>query len=134
MGRGSVIPNGDTTNNDIGRLKILKRLFGISSSKKVDSFKVGTGTNTPGTGDTDLQTPTGTIYNMLTGWPILNSLNESIDIQGLLTKDQENGTSLTEFAWCDEDGNILNREVHEAISKTNKEQISYVGTETVTDK
>jgi hypothetical protein len=134
MGTGKTIPFGNSSNNDIGRLKIIKRLFNIDNSKKIDSFKVGTGTNTPGTGDIDLQTPMATIYDILSGWPTLDASSQTSDIQGLLDDTQENGNALTEFAWCDSNGNILNRQVYNAISKSVTERISYVGTETVTDK
>lgn len=135
MGAGSVIPNGDATNGDIGRLKILNRLFNLSSSAVIDKFKVGIGTTTPAGADTDLETGVGeNTYNIVTGFPTLNKSAAKITIRGQLSSGDANGNTLTEISWADGDGNILSREVHTGISKTINDEIAYVGVIRVVDE
>ncbi|MCK5609029.1 hypothetical protein KAR91_44555 [Candidatus Pacearchaeota archaeon] len=133
MAIGAVIPDGDTSNDKIGKLKILNMLFGLKSDKKVDSFKVGTGTTTPANSDTDLETQVGSVAAMVAGYPIVDESNHKITLRGYLDSATLNGNDLTEIAWCDEDGEILTREVTDPNSKSSSDEFAYVGVLEVQD-
>lgn len=135
MGIGAVVPDGSAANPDIGKLKILNRIFNIRSSKLVDKFKVGIGNTTPASTDTDLETRVGNpTYNVVTGYPIIDEAAQKVTIRGQLSSGDANSNTIVEMSWADEDGNVLSREVFDGISKKSTDEIAFVGEFRIVDE
>jgi len=106
-----VIPDGDSDNKKIGKLKILNNIFGINNDRQVDAFIVGISSVAPTLQDTSLNTVIDdfpTIYSAKP--PVLDLTDGRITIIGELRRGDGIGSTIAEFGWCDKDGNILNRE------------------------
>ena len=86
---------------------------------------MGTGTNTPAVGDTDMQTPVninGTEFkNFVTGFPTLDTTNMIATARCFVATTEANGNSLTEFGIINTDGTplLFSHAVHTAISEFN---------------
>ena len=95
-------------------------------------FKIGTGTTTPSTSDTDVETGVdingGATKSFVTGYPILDETNMQSTIRCFLNSIEGNTNSITEFGIFNEDGTALmySHSVFAAISKTTSVQISFV--------
>lgn len=126
MGNGQVI----TSNG----LKImLNRTFKASPDYlSPTKFKIGTGTTTPSTSDTDVETGVningGATKSFVSGYPTLDETNHQATIRCFLNTAEGNGNSLTEFGLFNEDGTPLmfSHAVFTAISKTTSVEISFV--------
>jgi len=96
-------------------------------------FAVGTGTNTPVIGDTDLQTPVtiagGNAFKTFdVGYPSLDTTNLQATIRCLLLTTDANGNSLTEFGLKNTDGTkkLFSRAVHTPVTKSTSVQVIYI--------
>ena len=126
MATGNVI-----TNNG---LKIaINRLFKATPDYLAPSkFKVGTGTTTPTTSDTDVETVKaingGNTKSFVNGYPVLDESNFQAAIRCLLTTTEANGSDLTEFGLFNEDGSPLmfSHAVFTAITKTTSVQVTII--------
>ena len=126
MGTGQVITNSG--------LKIaINRTFKAIPDYLVPSkFKVGTGTTTPTTSDTDVETVKtingGNTKSFVTGYPVLDEANFQAIIRCLLTTTDANGSNLAEFGLFNEDSSPLmfSHMVFTAITKTTSVQVSIV--------
>lgn len=119
------------TNN--GLKVMLNRMFKTTPDYLEPSlFKVGTGTTTPTTSDTDLETPVTidatTTKAFLSGYPVLDETNLQATIRCFLNSLEANGNNLTEFGVFNNDTTkkMISRFIHTAINKTSSIQISYV--------
>ena len=126
MGTGNIIC-------DSGLKIALNRLFKASPDYTAPSvYKIGTGTTTPATSDTDVETGVningGATKSFVSGYPILDETNLQATIRCLLLTTEGNGNSLTEFGLFNTDGSPLmfSHSVFTAISKTTSVQISFV--------
>ena len=118
---------------DNGRKTILNRAFkGTPDYLAPTQFKIGTGTTTPSTADTDMETPVninGTEFkNFVSGYPILDETNMEVTFRCLVTTTEGNSNTLTEFGMINEDSSrlLLSHAVHTAIAKDNTYQIVYI--------
>lgn len=126
MATGSII----TT---LGKKIALNRLWTPSPTYTSPTlFKVGTGTNTPVIGDTDLQTPVDidgdNFKGFVTGYPTLDETNMQSTIRTVLLTTEANGNSLTEFGIVNTDGTkkLFSRVVFTPITKTTSVQVIFV--------
>ena len=126
MGTGSII-----TKN--GLKLALNRIFKATPDYLAPSkFKIGTGTTTPATSDTDVETGVningGATKSFVTGYPILDETNIQATIRCFLNTVEGNGNSLTELGLFNEDGTPLmyGHAVFTVISKTSSVEVSFV--------
>ena len=117
----------------VGKKVILNRAFKSAPDYTTFSkFKVGTGTNTPAIGNTDLQTPVningGQTKTFLSGYPVLDEINMNVTIRTILLTTEANGNTLTEFGIFNTDGSpaMLSRSVFTALTKTTSVQVVFV--------
>ena len=96
-------------------------------------FKVGTGTNTPAIGNTDLQTPVDITAGVQTkafasGYPTLDETNLQSLIRSILLTTEGNTNSITEFGIVNTDGTakLYSRAVFTPITKTTSVQVIFV--------
>jgi hypothetical protein len=110
---------------------ILSRAFTNTGTYTVPSqFKIGTGTTTPSTTDTDLATPItawsgGTDYkNYTVSYPSLDTVNQKVTLQGFIASTEANGNTITEYGDFNTDGTpvMFTRTVFTAITKTSAVQ------------
>lgn len=115
-------------------LKIaLNRTFKSSPDYTAPSqFKVGTGTTTPASTDTDAETAV-TIdadvwKNLVTGYPSLDETNLQATMRGYLNTIEANGNSISEFCIFNSDDTELmySRSVITPITKTTSVEVSIV--------
>ena len=126
MGTGQIITNSG--------LKIaLNRTFKTNPDYLAPTkFKVGTGTTTPTSSDTDVESVVtingGNTKSFVSGYPVLDETNFQATIRCLLDTTEANGNSLTEFGLFNEDASPLmfSRTVFTAISKTTSVQVSII--------
>ncbi len=126
MGTGQLIV-------DKGKLISLHRTFTASPTITAPTrFKIGTGTNTPAAGDTDMQTPVninGTEFkNFVSGFPVLDTTNLQATIRCFVSTVEANGNNLTEFGLINTDGTplLFSHAVHTALTKNNTIQVTYI--------
>ena len=126
MATGNII-----TNN--GLKLSLNRTFKVTPDYTAPTvFSVGTGTNTPATSDTALQTAVtidaGNTKAFVTGYPSLDETNMQSTIRCLLLTTEANANTLTEFGILNADGTplLFSRTVNTSISKTTSVQVTYV--------
>ena len=112
---------------------MLNRTFKSSPDYTAPSlFKIGTGTTTPTISDTDLETPVNidgdNFKSFVSGYPIINETNLDITFRCLVSTNEANGNSLTEFGIVNTDSTkkLFSRAVHTPISKTSGIIISYI--------
>ncbi len=97
-----------------------------------NSFKVGTGGNTPTILDTDLQTPIliagADIKAIAAGYPTFDDGNLVATTRCLVLTTECNGNNLREFGLANQDATplVTTRLVHTAIAKTINVQVIYV--------
>ena len=118
---------------DNGKKIILDRSFNSIPTRSAPSqIKVGTGTNTPLSGDTDLQTPVDidgdNFKGFSTGYPSIDFTALSSEIRAILLTTEANGNSLTEFGIVNSDGTplLFMRAVFTAITKNNTTQVTFI--------
>lgn len=118
---------------DNGKKIILDRSFNSSPTRSAPNrIKAGTGTNTPSSGDTDLQTPVnlnGTAFKgFVSGYPSIDFTALSSEIRAILLTTEANGNSLTEFGIVNGDGTplLFMRAVFTAFTKNNTTQVTFV--------
>lgn len=124
---------GTKWTND-GNKVTLNRLFKSSPDYTAPSLiKVGDGTTTPTTSDTDLdnavELTAGVSYaNFSSGYPLLDESNFTATVRAFITSLQANGESLSEFGIFNSDATkkMLSRTVHTVITKTSAVEVSYV--------
>ena len=126
MGTGQVI----TTN---GQKIMLNRTFKSSPDYLAPSkFKIGTGTTTPSTSDTDVETGVNigasATKSFVTGYPTIDETNLQVTIRCLVNSLEGNGNSLTEFGLFNEDATPLmfSHAVFSAITKTSSVEVSFI--------
>lgn len=126
MGNGQII-------TESGNLIQLHRTFIASPTLSAPSkFKVGTGTTTPDSSDTDLDNVVaingGNTKSFVSGYPVLDETNLQSTIRCLINSVEANGNSITEFGLFNEDGSPLmfSRTVFTAITKTSSVEVSFV--------
>ena len=127
MATGSII----TT---LGKKIALNRLWTPSPTYTSPTlFKVGTGTNTPVIGDSDLQNPVDITAGVQTkafaaGYPTLDEVNMQSTIRTILLTTDANGNSITEFGIVNTDGTkkLFSRAVFTPITKTTAVQVIFV--------
>jgi len=90
---------------------MLNRAFKASPDYTAMSrFKIGTGTTTPTTADTDLETPItawsgGSDYkDFVSGYPTFDEANQKVQTQGFIASTEANGNSITELGEFNTDG------------------------------
>lgn len=118
---------------DNGKKIILDRSFNTSPTRSVPSqIKVGTGTDTPTSGDTDLQTPVNidgdNFKGFVSGFPNINFTSFSAEIRAILLTTEANGNSLSEFGIVNGDGTplLFMRSVFTAFTKNNTTQVTFI--------
>ena len=126
------ISTGQVVTN-AGRKICLNRTFETTPDYLEPSqFKVGTGTTTPTTADTDLETAVNINgvepKDFVSGYPVLDEVNNQVTIRCFLLTTEANANSLTEFGLFNEDASALmfSRAVHTALTKTTSVQVIYV--------
>jgi len=126
MGTGNVV-----TNN--GLKLALNRIFKATPDYSAPSkFKIGTGTTTPTTSDTDIENGVsingGATKSFVSGYPILDESNLQVTIRCFLNSVEGNGNNLTEFGIFNEDSTPLmySRAVFTSITKSNVVEIAFV--------
>lgn len=115
---------------------MLDKFFNPSSTVTVPSrFKIGSGTNTPSQGDTDLQTP-------ITGWygggdfknfniaPDIDTANQKVTTQSYIATTEANGNVISEYGEFNTDGSpvMSSRAVVLPITKTSAIQVFIITT------
>ena len=118
---------------DVGKNLMLRRLY-LSDQTATTQFKVGTGTNTPATTDTDLQTPVLTKV-FVAGYPIFDITNKKVTVRGFISSTEANGSSLTETGEFNTDTpfKMISRDVYPLISKTSSDELAYLWTHKIID-
>ncbi len=118
---------------DNGKKIILDRTFNtIPTRSEPSQIKVGTGTNTPSSGDTDLQTPVNidgdNFKNFVTGFPSIDFTAFSSEIRAILLTTEANGNNLSEFGIVNGDGTplLFMRSVFTAFAKNNTTQVTFI--------
>jgi len=116
----------------IGRKVAMHRIFDASPAYTAPSaFKVGTGTNTPGLGDIDLQTAItigGSASKAISsGYPTFDDANMIITNRAILLTTECNGNTISEFGLINSDGTpvLFSRAVFTGISKTSSVQVIF---------
>ena len=116
-----------------GKKLVLNRTFKVTPDYlSPTQFKVGTGTDTPVIGDTDLGTAVTidatNFKDIASGYPTLDETNMQATIRCILLTTEANSNSLTEFGIVNEDTSpiLFSRLVHTAITKTTSVQVIYV--------
>jgi hypothetical protein len=119
MTTGGIVTN-------VGKNLVLSRLYG-SGDTAITQFKIGTGTNTPIVGDTDLQTPILT-KNFVPGYPTFDTVNFKVTTRGFISSAEANGNLITETGEFNTDGTpkMSTRFVFTGISKTVSDEIAIV--------
>ena len=118
---------------DNGKKIMLDRIFNSSPTRGQPSqFKAGTGTNTPVSSDTDLQTPVSldgdNFKGFVSGYPSLDFTAFSSEIRAILLTTEANGNTLTEFGLVNSDGTplLFMRSVFTGFTKNNTTQVTFV--------
>jgi hypothetical protein len=118
---------------DVGRVAALHRIFQTAPSETApQSFKVGTGTSTPVSTDTDLTTPinigASPTKAVSGGYPIFDTTNFVCTSRGLVDTTECNGSSISEFALCNQDVSpiVFSKVVFTPIAKTSSVQIIFL--------
>ena len=118
---------------DNGKKIILDRIFNTTPTRsEPNRIKAGTGSNTPASGDTDLQTPVnlnGTAFHgFVTGFPSLDFTAFSAEIRAILLTTEANGNTLTEFGIVNGDGTplLFMRAVFTGFVKNNTTQVTFI--------
>lgn len=126
MANGSVI----TT---LGHKVTLNRAWKATPDYSSPSqFKVGTGTNTPVAGDSNLQTPVtidaDQFKDFVATYPSLDETNLQATVRGLLLSTEANTNNLTEFGLFNTDGTpkMFSRSVFTAVTKNSSTQVIFV--------
>lgn len=126
--------SGGTITN-AGLKLALNRIYKSSPDYSIVSvFKIGTGTNTPTTADTDLQTPVTGWYSggdtkpFESGYPIIDEDTQEVTIRCRVTSTEANGNLITEFGIFNTDSTALmeSRDVFTSISKSNTDEIIFI--------
>jgi len=111
----------------------LNRIFKATPDYLAPSkFKIGTGTTTPTTSDTDVETGVningGATKSFVTDYPTLDETNMQVTFRCFLNTVEGNTNNLTEFGLFNEDGTALmySHSVFTSITKTTSVQISFV--------
>lgn len=94
-------------------------------------FKIGTGTTTPLTTDTSLETPitawnAGSDFkNFVSGYPTFDTTNQKVTVQAFIASTQANGNTISETGDFNTDGTPLmsSHIVFTGITKVNTVQI-----------
>lgn len=116
-----------------GKKLALNRIFKTTPDYTAPTvFRVGTGTTTPASTDTDLETPVTIAGNptkaFTAGYPILDETNMQSTLRGVVLTTECNSNTLTEFGSFNTDGSRLmfSRLVHTGVAKTSDIQVIYV--------
>jgi len=119
---------------------MLNRTFKSSPDYTVPNyFKVGTGTTTPDSTDTDLDTAINIAGSatkaVASGYPVLDESNLQATNRCILLTTDCNGNTITEFGLFNSDGTpkIFSRAVFTGISKTSSVQIIFVEKDKITE-
>ena len=108
------------------------RGYNASSTISVPSrFKIGTGTTTPTTSDTDLTTPhttwhdAGAFKEFVTGYPAFSTANQTVTVQGFVGASEANGQTITECGDFNTDGtpSMSSHVVFTGVAKSNAVQV-----------
>ena len=123
---------GQTITNN-GLKIMLNRAFKPSPDYTAPTvFSVGTGTTTPATSDTAIQTVVaingGNTKTFVSGYPTLDETNLQSTIRCLLLTTEANSNTLTEFGLLNTDSSplLFSHAVHTGITKTTSVQVTYV--------
>jgi len=94
------------------------------------TFSIGTGTNTPTSADTALQTPILTGIAFLGGFPIFDTANNKVTTEGYISPAQGNGNILSEVGEFNTDGTpvMLSRDVFTGVTKTSSIELIIIWT------
>lgn len=116
-----------------GKKLMLNRAFKSSPDYLAPSlFKIGTGTTTPATTDTDLETPVNIngsqTKTFVTSYPVLDETNFQVTFRCLVNSTEANGNTLTEFGIFNNDSTKLmwSRTTHTAVTKSSSIEVTYV--------
>jgi hypothetical protein len=94
-------------------------------------FKIGTGTTTPATTDTNLTTPiigwhAATDYkDFVSTYPTFDTINQQVTVQGFIGASEANGVTITEYGDFNKDGtpSMSSHIVFTGVAKTSAVQI-----------
>jgi len=132
MATGQVVTN-------VGRKIAMRRCFETTVSLTAPNwFSVGTGTTTPTTADTAMETLVqisgSDTKAVASGYPTFDDTNRVATTRCVLLTTEANGSSLTEFGLLNNDGTplLFSHLVHTAITKTTSVQVIYVEKDIVT--
>ncbi len=115
-----------------GMVALLNRGYKSSPDYTVPSrFGIGTGTITPAVTDVELTTPitswsgASDFKNYVSGYPIFDTTDQKVTVQGFIASTEANGNSITEYGDFNTDDapNISSHIVFNPITKTNTVQV-----------
>lgn len=130
MANGAVYTKGGMNN-------LLNRGYTTTPTISVPSqFKIGTGSTTPTTTDTNLTTPitswhAATDYkDFVSGYPTFDTVNQQVTVQGFVGASEANGNTITECGDFNKDGtpSMSSHVVFTGVAKTNAVQVYITNT------